>query len=112
MSVQSKRLKIGQAAGVLAIAAGAVLSFNAVANAGAGDLGVLGGGCSNKEVVDADRGHAWGCNTNNGSQLRIHGWCNGGPDQYSDWVSGNNMELWTGGCAFWWDMSTVTVEVS
>lgn len=112
MSIQGRWLRVGQAAGALAVAAGAVLSFNAVASAGEGDLGVLGGSCSNLEIIDADRGHGWGCTTTGRSVMRLHGWCNGGPDQYSDWVAGTNMNLWTGGCTFWWDMHTVTTEAN
>lgn len=110
MSVQGKWLRVGQAAGVLAVAAGAVLSFNAVASAG--NVDALGGGCSNLEIIDADRGHGWGCSTTGSSVMRLHGFCNGGHDQYSDWVAGTNMNLWTGGCEFWWDMNSVTTEAS
>ena len=110
MSVQGRWLKVGQTAAALAVAAGALLSFNAVASAG--EVGALGGSCTNLEIQNSDSGHGWGCSTWGGSVMRLHGWCNGGPDQYSDWVAGINMELWTGGCTFWWDMSTLTTEAN
>ncbi|WP_229795971.1 hypothetical protein [Saccharothrix coeruleofusca] len=108
--MQGKWVKLAQTTAALAVVTGGLLSFNAVASAG--EVDALGGGCSNLEIIDADRGHGWGCTTTGGSVMRLHGWCNGGPDQYSDWVAGTNMNLWTGGCTFWWDMHTVTTEAS
>ncbi|MFJ8313472.1 MULTISPECIES: hypothetical protein [unclassified Streptomyces] len=69
------------------------------------------GGCR-ETGVSGQHGWGKGCWANGGAQVRLATDCNGASgEQYSEWKSGDEMDLQTSDCSFWWNARYTRVEV-